>query len=142
MGIPGAGFQPGHPGHRSRRVKALVDGAAIKLRGAMYTASDARAEPHKTTTAIARAAERAAEGKIVKHRPRHHFVQILDPDRAVGKSALEVGWARWGANDTEEIAVVAQAVTDHGLVYPMIERAPILIISVESAAIGTDPQRP
>ena len=37
----------------------LVDGAAMKWRGAMYTPSDARAEPHKTTSAIARAAERA-----------------------------------------------------------------------------------
>ena len=40
-------------------IETLVDGAAAKWRGAMYTASDARAEPHKTTTAIARAAERA-----------------------------------------------------------------------------------
>jgi len=37
----------------------LVAGATMKWRGAMYTASDARAEPHKTTTAIARAAVKA-----------------------------------------------------------------------------------
>ena len=40
-------------------IGTLVDGAALTWPGAMYTASDARAEPHKTTTAIARAAERA-----------------------------------------------------------------------------------
>jgi glycine/D-amino acid oxidase-like deaminating enzyme len=40
-------------------ISNVVDGAALQWRGAMYTASDGRAEPHKTTTAIARAAERA-----------------------------------------------------------------------------------
>ena len=37
----------------------LVDGATPNWHGAMYTASDGRAEPHKTTPAIARAAERS-----------------------------------------------------------------------------------
>jgi glycine/D-amino acid oxidase-like deaminating enzyme len=36
-----------------------VRGAAIEWAGAMYTESDGRAEPHKATPAIARAAERA-----------------------------------------------------------------------------------
>ena len=43
----------------AREIDALVEGAASKWRGAMYTASDGRAEPHKTTAAIARAAGRA-----------------------------------------------------------------------------------
>ena len=38
---------------------AQVQGSAIDWAGAMFTASDGRAEPHKATTAIARAAERA-----------------------------------------------------------------------------------
>lgn len=37
----------------------IVHGAAPRWHGAMYTPSDARAEPHKTTPAIARAASRA-----------------------------------------------------------------------------------
>lgn len=37
----------------------IVDGAAIKWAGALYTESDGRAEPQKATPAIARAAERA-----------------------------------------------------------------------------------
>jgi glycine/D-amino acid oxidase-like deaminating enzyme len=37
----------------------LVRGAGIDWRGALYTASDGRAEPHKATPAIARAAARA-----------------------------------------------------------------------------------
>ncbi len=36
----------------------LAQGANVKWYGAMYTPGDARAEPHKTTPAIARAAER------------------------------------------------------------------------------------
>lgn len=37
----------------------LVRGASAKWRGALYTASDGRAEPHKATAAIARAAVRS-----------------------------------------------------------------------------------
>ena len=40
-----------------------VRGNAVKWRGAMYTASDGRAEPHKATAAIARAASR--KGAII-----------------------------------------------------------------------------
>jgi glycine/D-amino acid oxidase-like deaminating enzyme len=36
----------------------LVRGASVRWKGAMYTASDGRAEPHKATPAIARAATR------------------------------------------------------------------------------------
>ena len=41
----------------------LVRGASVRWKGAMYTASDGRAEPHKATAAIARAATR--EGATV-----------------------------------------------------------------------------
>jgi glycine/D-amino acid oxidase-like deaminating enzyme len=37
---------------------SLVRGATVKWKGALYTPSDGRAEPHKATPAIARAAER------------------------------------------------------------------------------------
>ena len=40
-------------------LKRLVPGAAIDWPGAMYTASDGRAEPHKATPALARAATRS-----------------------------------------------------------------------------------
>jgi len=40
-------------------LSTLVEGATPNWHGAMYTASDGRAEPHKTTPAIARAAARA-----------------------------------------------------------------------------------
>ena len=39
-------------------LKGLVRGAAAQWRGALYTASDGRAEPHKATPALARAAAR------------------------------------------------------------------------------------
>ena len=39
-------------------LKGLVRGAATQWRGALYTASDGRAEPHKATPALARAAAR------------------------------------------------------------------------------------
>lgn len=42
---------------------AQVDGGSQRWRGALYTASDCRAEPHKAAPAIARAAER--EGAVV-----------------------------------------------------------------------------
>jgi glycine/D-amino acid oxidase-like deaminating enzyme len=42
-----------------RELEELVPGAAVRWAGAMYTASDGRAEPHKAAPAIARAAERA-----------------------------------------------------------------------------------
>ncbi len=42
-----------------RELAAQVRGSAIDWSGAMFTASDARAEPHKATPAIARAATRA-----------------------------------------------------------------------------------
>jgi len=41
-----------------RELKDVVRGAAINWRAALYTASDGRAEPHKATPAIARAAQR------------------------------------------------------------------------------------
>lgn len=40
-------------------LSTIVDGASPNWYGAMYTPSDGRAEPHKTTPAIARAAQRA-----------------------------------------------------------------------------------
>ena len=40
------------------QLRAQVRGAAVDWPGAMFTASDGRAEPHKATPAIARAAER------------------------------------------------------------------------------------
>ena len=44
---------------RREELKKLVRGSAANWAGAMYTASDGRAEPHKATPALARAAERA-----------------------------------------------------------------------------------
>lgn len=44
-------------------LKTLVRGATVDWRGALYTPSDGRAEPHKASIAIARAAER--KGAIV-----------------------------------------------------------------------------
>jgi len=41
------------------QLPSLLTGSAVDWAGAMYTASDGRAEPHKTTAAIARAATRA-----------------------------------------------------------------------------------
>jgi glycine/D-amino acid oxidase-like deaminating enzyme len=43
----------------STELSTVVEGAAPNWYGAMYTPSDGRAEPHKTTPAIARAASRA-----------------------------------------------------------------------------------
>lgn len=43
----------------SGEMRKQAEGNAAEWRGAMYTASDARAEPHKATPAIARAAVRA-----------------------------------------------------------------------------------
>jgi glycine/D-amino acid oxidase-like deaminating enzyme len=43
----------------SKELGRLVHGAAASWRGALYTASDGRAEPHKATAAIARAAVRS-----------------------------------------------------------------------------------
>lgn len=43
----------------STELGTLVSGATVKWRGAMYTPSDGRAEPHKAAPAIARAAARA-----------------------------------------------------------------------------------
>ena len=43
----------------AKKVATIVAGAKTPWRGAMYTPSDARAEPHKTAPAIARAAARA-----------------------------------------------------------------------------------
>ena len=40
-------------------LKGLVKGATVPWKGAMYTPSDGRAEPHKATAAIARAAARS-----------------------------------------------------------------------------------
>ena len=40
-------------------ISTVINGAGVTWKGAMYTASDARAEPHKAAPAIARAAERA-----------------------------------------------------------------------------------
>ncbi len=45
-------------------LKGLVRGAAAQWRGALYTASDGRAEPHKATPALARAAAR--EGATIR----------------------------------------------------------------------------
>jgi glycine/D-amino acid oxidase-like deaminating enzyme len=42
----------------STELKQLIPGSAIDWAGAMYTASDGRAEPHKAAPAIARAAKR------------------------------------------------------------------------------------
>ncbi len=44
-----------------------------------------------------------------------HVIQVLDPDRAVGKAAVEVGRARrrQAATHGEEVAVVAQAVAEN-----------------------------
>ena len=39
-------------------LRRLVRGATVPSRGALYTASDGRAEPHKATSALARAAAR------------------------------------------------------------------------------------
>ncbi|MDE0064154.1 MAG: FAD-binding oxidoreductase [Gammaproteobacteria bacterium] len=44
-------------------LKGLVRGSTVRWRGALYTASDGRAEPHKATPALARAAAR--EGATV-----------------------------------------------------------------------------
>jgi len=41
-----------------KELNVLVHGSAIDWSGAMFTASDGRAEPHKATPAIARAADR------------------------------------------------------------------------------------
>ena len=42
----------------SKRLRELVRGATVEWQGAMYTPSDGCAEPHKATTALAKAAER------------------------------------------------------------------------------------
>ena len=42
----------------NNELRRLVRGATVRCRGALYTASDGRAEPHKATPAIARAAAR------------------------------------------------------------------------------------
>ena len=42
----------------ARELQGLVRGATTRWRGALYTASDGRAEPHKATPALARAAVR------------------------------------------------------------------------------------
>ena len=47
-----------------RDLQGLVRGATARWRGALYTASDGRAEPHKATPALARAAAR--EGATIR----------------------------------------------------------------------------
>ena len=42
----------------ARELKQLVSGSSVEWKGAMYTPSDGRAEPHKAAPAIARAAKR------------------------------------------------------------------------------------